>query len=296
MKITITGSLGNISRSLTEQLILRGHELNVISSSASRGPEISKLGAAPVIGSLEDPAFVNRAFEGSDAAYLMVPPNFQARDYNQFTTTVQQNYAAAIRHAGIQYIVNLSSSGSALAGQPPLEHYQNLETFLDALPDVHVLHLRPGGFYSNFYGSIDMIRYMGVIGNNFPGHMPLVMSDPQDIADAATEALHRLSFRGKSLQYIISDTKTGDEIAGILGAAVGKPDLNWVEFPDAQLLQALLKNGFSKDAAQHYIVDMGIAIRQGLLERHYAEHAHPSSGGRRFEAFAGGFAHAYAQG
>jgi len=296
MKITITGSLGNISRPLTTQLVALGHQINVITSSAARAAEISSLGAVPLVGSLEEEAFVTRAFHGSDAVYLMIPPHFQAPDYNRFTQTVQQNYFRAVTNAGIPYVVNLSSSGSALAGQSPLKHYQNLEAPLDVLADAHVLHLRPGGFYSNFYGSISMIRHMGMIGNNFPGHIPLVMSDPRDIADAAAQALHTRSFHGKSQQYIVSDKKTGDEIARLLGTVIGKPELPWVEFPDEQLLQALLQNGFSKDAAQHYIVDMGIAIRQGLLEKHYEGHVHNTFGQRRFEAFADEFAKAYAQG
>jgi len=293
MKITITGSLGNVSRPLTAQLVAHGHQVNVITSSSARAAEISALGAVPFVGSLENEAFLTEAFKGSDAAYLMIPPNFSAPDYNAFVTTVQQNYAKALSNTRISYVVNLSSSGSALAGQPPLVHYQNLETYLDALTDIHVLHLRPGGFYSNFFGSLDMIRHMGMIGNNFPGNIPLVMSDPQDIADAAIEALHGTTFRGKNVQYIISDKKTGDEIARILGTAIGKPDLAWTEFPDGQLLQALLQSGFSADAAQHYIVDMGLAIRQGLLERHYASNVHAVSGSRRFEAFAKIFAQAY---
>jgi hypothetical protein len=95
------------------------------------------------------------------------------------------------------------------------------------------------------------------------------------IAEAAATALSSLSFTGKNILYIISDKKNGREIAQTLGAAIGKPDLIWIQFPDEQLLQALLQNGFSKEAAQHYIVDMGIAIREGLLEKHYAQNEHP---------------------
>jgi nucleoside-diphosphate-sugar epimerase len=295
MKITITGSLGNISGSLTKKLVAQGHHVSVISSNANKADEIRKLRATPLIGSIEDYEFVKQSFQGSDAVYLMIPPNFSAPDYKAFTITVGKNYACAIQEAGISYVVNLSSSGSPLAGQPPLVNYQNLETFLDELPTLNVLHLRPGGFYSNFYGSIGLIKYQHIIGNNFGDHIDMVLSHPEDIADAAAEAFFTLSFSGKNVKYIISDTKNGRQIAQILGAAVGKPDLTWVQFTDEQLLQGLMQNGFSKDAAQHYIVDMGIAIREGLLADHYAQHAKEVSGSRNFTAFADNFASVYQQ-
>lgn len=296
MKITVTGSLGNISRSLTQKLVAQEHEISVISSNANKADDIRKLHATPLIGSLEDYEFVNRSFTGSDAVYLMIPPNFTAPDYKAFTITVGKNYARAIQETGISHVVNLSSSGSPLAGQPPLINYQNLETFLDELLALNVLHLRPGGFYSNFYGSIGLIKYQGIIGNNFGDDINTVLSHPEDIADAAAEAFSTLAFTGKNVQYIISDTLNGREMAQILGAAIGKPDLTWVQFADEQLLQGLMQNGFTKDAAQHYIVDMGIAIREGLLADHYAKHAKEVFGSRNFSVFAKEFAKVYQQG
>jgi nucleoside-diphosphate-sugar epimerase len=296
MKITVTGSLGNISASLTKKLVALGHDVNVISSNANKAAAIKKLQATPLIGSLEDYEFVKQSFQGSEAVYLMIPPNFTFSDYKAFTIKVGKNYARAIQETGISYAVNLSSSGSPLAGQAPLVNYQNLETFLDELPALNVWHLRPGGFYSNFFGSIGLIKYQGIIGNNFDDNVDMVLSHPEDIADAATEAFSTLSFTGKNVQYIISDTLNGRQIAQMLGAAIGKPDLTWVQFTDEQLLQGLMQNGFSKDAAQHYIVDMGIAIREGLLADHYAQHAKEVFGNRNFSAFAEDFSRVYQQG
>ena len=294
MKITITGSLGNISKALTMQLVEQGHDVRVISSNAAKAGDIQQLQATPLIGSVEDYDFVKSAFAGSDAVYCMIPPNFSAPNYNAFTVTVGKNYAKAIQENEIKYVVNLSSSGSPLAGKAPLTNYQNMETWLNELPSVNVLHLRPGGFYTNFFGSIRLIKYQGIIGNNFGEDSNLVMSHPEDIAEAAATALSSLSFTGKNILYIVSDKKNGREVAQILGSAIGKPELPWMQFPDEQLLQALLQNGFSKEAAQHYIVDMGIAIREGLLEKHYEENKHPVFGKRSFTEFAELFARVYA--
>ncbi|WP_342089409.1 NAD(P)H-binding protein [Dyadobacter sp. OTU695] len=296
MNILVTGSLGNISRILVEKLVAAAHNVKVISSDADKVAAIQKLGATPLIGSVMDEDFVVKSFGGSDAVYLMIPPNFSTPDYGKFTATTGNNYANAVRKSGIKHVVNLSSAGSALAGKPPLDHYQNLEMWLDELSNMHVIHLRPGGFYSNFYGSMSMIKYQSMIGNNFPDDRKLIMSHPADIADAAVDAFNTLSFKGKNIKYIVSDVKNGKEIAAILGAAIQKPDLKWVEFTDAQLLQALMQNGFSKDAAQHYIVDMGVAIREGILDRHYQQNTHEVVGKRSFAEFASEFAQVYSEG
>lgn len=294
MKITVTGSLGNVSKPLIEQLVVKGHEVKVISSNPARTSDIEKLQAEPLIGSVTDLDFVKKSFEGSKAVYLMVPPNFSTTDYSGFTMQTTKTYAQAIKETGIEYVVNLSSAGSPLAGIPPLTYYQNLETKLDDLEGVNILHLRPGGFYSNFYGGLGLIKHQGIVGNNFDENIQVVLSHPADIAEAAFNALDMLSFNDKNVQYIISDKLNGKDIARILGDAIRKPDLKWIQFSDEQLLAGLIQNGFSEDAAQHYIVDMGIAIREGLLEKQYQQILPNNvSGKRRFIEFAEEFAQVY---
>lgn len=74
MKITLTGSLGHISRPLTAILVQQGHQVTVISSKADRAAAITQFGAIPAIGSVEDADFLTSAFTGADAVYTMVPP------------------------------------------------------------------------------------------------------------------------------------------------------------------------------------------------------------------------------
>ncbi len=52
MNIVITGSLGNISRPLAEELIQKGHSVTVISSRPVMKRDIGALGAKPAIGNL----------------------------------------------------------------------------------------------------------------------------------------------------------------------------------------------------------------------------------------------------
>ncbi|GAA3935522.1 NAD(P)H-binding protein [Chitinophaga oryziterrae] len=285
MKITITGSLGNISRGITEILTAKGHQVTVVTQSPERVKAIEDLNATAAVGSVEDIDFLVNAFKGADAVYTMIPPN----NNPDFMTSVSRNYAKAIEQAGVRYVVNLSSVGSPLAGQGPLKEYHNLE---ESLNGINVLHLRPGMFYTNFFGAIEMIKHQHIIGNNFDGTVDMFMTHPHDIAAVAADALDTLSFTGVNIHYLVSDKKNGNEVAQILADVIGQP-ISWVPFTDEQLLQGLMQNGFSKELAENYFVAMGVAIREGLLSTHYQQNKYPVSGKITFKDFATDFARAF---
>lgn len=294
MKLTVTGSLGNISRILIEKLVSAGHQVKVISSNVERTKEIEQLNAIPLVGFVEDYAFVKKAFEGSDAVYLMIPPNFRSTDLKQYIKTVGEQYANALKETGVKYAVNLSSIGAHLEnGFGPTGSNFYVEQKLNELQEVNVLHLRPGMFLTNFYGAIPMIRHQNMLGNNFSGSVNLPLTHPKDIAEAAFKALNDLSTSGKQIQYIVSDEKTGFEITQTLSNAVGKSNVNWIEFPDEQLLTVLMRSGFSEQMAKVYMVEIGIALRDGSFMEDYNKNKSVSVGGTTLQDFSKEFAMAY---
>ena len=62
MKITLTGSLGNISKPLAKQLIDAGHQVTIVSSNQDKIADIETLGATAAIGSVADVDFLTKAF------------------------------------------------------------------------------------------------------------------------------------------------------------------------------------------------------------------------------------------
>jgi nucleoside-diphosphate-sugar epimerase len=294
MKLTVTGSLGNIGRILIEKLVSARHEVRVVTSNTERTKEIEQLNAIPLVGSVEDYAFVKKAFEGSDAVYLMIPPNFRATDLKQYIKTVGEQYARALKETAVKYVVNLSSIGAHLEnGLGPTGSNFYVEQKLNELQQVNVLHLRPGMFLTNFYGAIPMIRHQNMVGNNFSGSVNLPLTHPRDIAEAAFKALNDLSISGKQIQYIVSDEKNGFEVARALGNAVGKPNVNWTEFSDDQLLAALTQSGFSEQMAKVYMVEIGVALRDGSFMEDYNKNKAQSVGGTTLQDFSKEFAMAY---
>lgn len=295
MKITITGSLGNISRRLTEQLVAKGHAVTVISHNSEKAGAIRALQAIPAIGSVEDAAFLAQAFSGADAVYTMVPPMTQANNYSHMVQTIGSNLAGAIEKAGVPCVVNLSSIGAhAPAGNGPSSAFYFEEKELYQVPRIHLLHLRAGMFYTNLYGNLEMIRNAQIIGNNFSGSNIVPLSHPHDIADAAAEALDARSFNGKEVRYVVSDEKSGNEIAQHLGHAIGLPGLPWVELADEDLKNGAMQNGFSAHMASLF-VELGNAIKSRQLLAHYEQNKPAAQGKRKLEDFAKEFALVYQQ-
>ena len=74
MRIVVTGSLGHISKPLTQELVQQGHSVQVISSTPATQAAIEAVGATAAIGTLEDASFLSATFAGADAVYTMLPP------------------------------------------------------------------------------------------------------------------------------------------------------------------------------------------------------------------------------
>ena len=295
MQYVISGSLGNISKPLAERLVAAGHNVTVISSKADKVAQIEAIGAKAAIGSVEDIFFLTNAFTGADAVYTMVPPNFGSGNWKKYIASVGEKYAAAIQASGVKNVVNLSSIGAHMAdGCGPVSGLFFAEKALNALMGVNVKHLRPGFFYPNFLANIGMIKHMGIIGGNYGEGTKLVLVHPDDIAEAAAEELLGLSFSGKSVRYVTSDEKTTDEVAAILGKAIGKPELPWINFKDEDTVAGMTQAGLPQEIAENY-AEMGAAMRSGEMASDYILHRPAVFGKTKLEAFAPVFAAIYSQ-
>lgn len=295
MKYIVTGSLGNISKPLAERLVAAGHQVTVVSSSPEKAAEIEKLGAKAAIGTVQDVEFLSKTFSGADAVYTMVPPHFGAADWKKHIAGVGENYAAAIKVSGVKNVVNLSSIGAHMPdGCGPVSGLYFVEKALNELSGVNVKHLRPGFFYTNFLANLGMIKHAGIIGGNYGEGTTLTIVHPDDIAEVAAHELLALSFSGKSVRYIMSDEKTTHEVASILGKAIGKPELPWVNFKDEETFGGMVQAGLPEEIAKNY-AEMGSAMRSGEMISDYLKNKPAEFGKKKLEHWAPVFAAIYSQ-
>ena len=323
MKIILTGSLGHISKPLAKELVQKGHSVTVISSNPDKQKDIEAIGARAAIGSIEDISFLAKTFTGADAVYTMLPPfkfqenpNLNAREEAR---RLSSNYVAAIQQSGVKKVVHLSSIGTHTdKGNGLLAFHFVAEQVLKQLPaDVTITFMRPVGFYYNLYQFMDIVkgegflkgfvglfltlRYYGLTGllqgkkglivSNYGAEDKMPWVSPIDIAASISEEL-TTAFKEPKVRYVASEELTCNQIANILGTAIGKPYLKWVTISDKQMLDALLKYKMPLSLAND-ITEMNASQRNGgiLFEDYYKNI--PAMGKVKMKDFALEFATVY---
>lgn len=296
MKVIVTGSLGNISKPLTKELVEKGHTVTVISSKPEKQTDIEALGAIAAIGSLEDVDFLLSTFTGADAVYTMVPPNnyFDLNlDLVAYYRRLGNNYARVIGQSGVKRVVNLSSIGAHLdRGSGILIGARDVEQILNELSsDVAITHLRPTSFYYNLFGYIETMKAVGSIAANYGADDKIPWVSPIDIAAVIAEEI-ATPLICRKVRYVASEELTGTETARILGAAIGKPDLNWIIISNAQMLGGLESAGMNPQIAAG-LVEMYASLHSGLLAEDYYRHQPTVMGKVKLTDFATEFAAAF---
>ncbi|MEH6305502.1 NmrA family NAD(P)-binding protein [Olivibacter sp. CPCC 100613] len=288
MKIVVTGSLGNIAKPLTTQLVQRGHAVTLISSNPAKERAIQLLGAEAAIGSLHKDEFLEQVFLDADAAFCMIPPDFSQPDQLAYYESTGKAYDRAIRNSGVKRIIHLSSYGAHLSsGAGLITGSYRVEQILNKLPNIDLTHIRPGFFYYNLISFIGMIKSLGFMGAVYGGEDRLALVSPQDIADVVAEELTTRNTIS-AVRYVASDDRTCDEIAQILGNAIGMPDLKWLTLTEDQVMSNLLATGMRKETAS-MLVELGMAIHGGKLREDFDKHS-PLFGKVSLEIYADEFA------
>lgn len=292
MKIIITGSLGNTAKPLAQQLIAEGHDITVISSSEAKKSEIESLGAKAAIGSITDPDFLVKAFEGADAVFAMTPPIMGENNIVESTVNAGKNYAEAITKTGIKRVVMLSSVGAdSPVENGPIKGLHHIEKLYNELENTSVTFLRAGYFYINFFNDIPMVKNAGIIGGNYPENIHIPLVHPTDIAKAAAEELVK-NTTGKNIRYVVSDSRPPADFAKVLGAAVGNQELPWVEFTDEQSFDGMVQAGLLMEMAELY-AEMGRGMRTGVIQKDFTEQGSPVTGSVKLEDFAREFSNKF---
>jgi len=297
MKIILTGSLGHISKPLAVELVAKGHDVTVVSSKPGRKEEIEALGATAAIGVLEDAGFLAATFAGADAVYTMVPPpNFTAPAFDLLphVRSIVTNFATAIRQAGVGRVVHLSSIGAHMAKDSGLIrfHYE-AEGILSELTGTDITFMRPVGFYYNLLSFVPAIRNFGFIASNYGADDLIPWVSPIDIAASVAEEIVKPAAAGRNVIYVASEELTCNQVAAILGNAIGKPDLKWNLITDEQL-QGIYEGFGMPKAIVSGLVEMQSSMHKGVFYEDYYRNK-PTLGKVKMADYALEFAAAYSR-
>ncbi len=248
----IIGATGNIGRAIAESLLSQGQPVRVIGRDPAKWQPRVDRGAESAVGSREDAAFVKDAPAGATAVFAMLPPVYVSDDPRATQAKLGEGIAAAIADNKVAHVVHLSSLGADLSeGTGPVLSVHDQEARLDAIEGLNVLHLRPTYFMENLLHGVGLIQGAGFYGTPLRADLKFPLIATRDIAAVAAEELLRRDFKGSSVRVLLGPADHSNaEITRLIGAAIGKPELAYVQFPYDQAVEGMVQAGLSRPVAE----------------------------------------------
>lgn len=277
----VTGASGNTGSVVAQTLLERGKQVRVVGRNSNHLRQFVERGAEAVVADMTDAAKLAKAFTGAEAVYAMIPPNVAASDVFSYDEQVTSSLVAALTEAKVQHVVALSSIGADKpSGTGPVVGLYRQEQALDRISGINVLHLRAGYFMENTLGQAGAIQMMGNAAGPLRGDLKLPMIASCDIGAAAANALLQLDFKGHQSRELLGQRDISyDEVAAIIGKAIGKPGLKYAHLPDDQLRPVLAQQGMSSNFVD-LLLEMCGALNSGYmkaLEARTARNSTPTS-------------------
>ena len=262
----VLGASGNTGHVVATNLLAGGQKVRVVGRNAAHLQPLAAKGAEAFVADVTDPVALAKAFDQADSAYVMIPPNTTSTDPLGYSNRVSDAIAAAVQKAATKNVVALSSIGADKAsGTGPVLGLHHLEQKLNQIIGANVLHLRAAYFMENTLPQVNAIRMMGSAAGPLHPDLKLPMIATRDIGNAAAEALLHPTVRGKQTRELLGPRDlTYIEVATIIGQAIGKPDLKYVQAPDDQFRAVLVQMGMSDQFAR-LLLEMTAALNSGYM-------------------------------
>lgn len=281
----VLGASGNTGHVVARELLSGGKKVRVVGREPAHLQPLAGKGAEIFTADVTDAGTLEKAFDRAESAYVMIPPNPVSTDPVGYSNRVSDAIAAAVRNSGTKNVVALSSVGADKPDRTgPVVGLYNLEQKLNRIQGVNVLHLRAGYFMENTLPQANAIRQMGSAAGPLRPDLKVPMIATRDIGAAAADALLHPSFHGKQSRELLGQRDLDyTEVARIIGQAIGKPELKYVQAPDDQFRAVLVHMGMSEQFAG-LLLEMTAAMNSGYmrpLEPRTSKNTTPTS----FETF-----------
>lgn len=244
--ILVVGATGSIGREVVRLLVERGLPFRALSRDVERARSLPGWqGIDVVAGDPAQPESLGAAFQGVDKVVL-IPPSGPAWNVGE------KNLIAAAQHAGVKYIVKISTVGvdPAAPSMSQSFHAQGEEQL--AKSGIPHTILRPNSFMQNFLVFYAAgIRATGVL-YQCTGDVPTAMIDTRDIAAIVVRLLTEEGHAGKTYELSGPESLSYTQAAQKLSAATGR-DIRHQDLPPEVFQQGMISAGLPDWAAAEVV-------------------------------------------
>ena len=281
----ILGATGHTGSVIANVLLDMGKKVRVVGRDEKKLTPFVSRGAEAFAADVLDKEALCRAFDGAEAVYSLTPPNLTSSNLRAYQDQVIDTVASALETTGVKYAVTLSSFGADKPDKTgPVAGLHYMETRFAKISGLNALHLRAGYFMENTLPQVEILQQFGMMAGPVNGDLKLPMIATRDIGAAAADALLRLNFTGQQTRELLGQRDISyNEVARVVGAAIGRPALAYIQLPAEQVIMAMAQMGISKNVA-NLICEMSDALNSGhmrALEVRTAANTTPTS----FETF-----------
>ncbi|MFC1431622.1 NAD(P)H-binding protein [Streptacidiphilus sp. N1-3] len=266
--IVITAPTGNIGRQLLTLLLesapAAGEELRVVVRDPDRLPDEVRGRVEVVTGSHAEPAVLDRAFEGADAVFWLVPPDVSLTPRQAYSGFSRPAVSALAAH-GVGQVVGVSAlgRGTAVADSAGLVTASLAMDDLIAGTGVGYRALACPSFFENLLEETASIREKGVFTDNVDADRKAPRAAVADIAAVAAGLLLDRSWTGSdSVPVLGPQDLSPNDLARIMTEQLGRP-VRYERQPFDELSATLVGYGLNEAFVQG-IVDMKRAKDAGL--------------------------------
>ena len=276
--IVITTPTGTIGQQVIEKLLDRGEAIRVIARDPSRLSARARERVEVVQGSHGDSDIVKQAFEGADSVFWVVPPDFQANNFETRYVDFVKPACEAFKSRGVKRVVAVSALGR---GWPKPAGLVSASVAMDDLitsTGVGFRALTMPSFMDNFLRQVEPIKNQGMFFSPISGDLKAPTCATRDIAAVAAKLLLDSSWSGSGNVPVLGpEDLSHNEMAQIISDVLGRP-VRFQQIPFEVFKARLIESGASESMAKG-MVEMMVAKSGGLdnMEPRTAESTTPTS-------------------
>ena len=263
--IVVTTPTGQIGAKLVQDLLRAGETLRLIARDASRLPPEVRDQVELVEGSHGDAAVVDRAFEGADALFWVVPPNPKATSLQAAYLDFSKPACAAVKGRGVGHVVNVTGLGRDTRWRDHgglLTASIHMDEMFAATGAAHRALAMPS-FMDNVLMQLQPIREQGMFFGPLNGDVKAPTCATRDIAAAAARLLIDRSWSGQETMPVLGpEDLSPNDMAATMSDVLGRP-VRYQQVPfDA--FEAQLRGQGMSDAFAQGFVEMMRAKAEGV--------------------------------